>query len=50
MDGLGVEGLGLLAVERLLEREQAEGREEPSRTIGEKPLRTMLPIGGRPPL
>ena len=41
MDGHRVEGLGLLAVGRLLERVRAEEGGEPSRT--------MLPMGGRPP-
>ena len=42
MDGFGVGGLGLLAIECLLERVRAEG--------GGKLLRTILPMGGRPPL
>ena len=42
MDGLGAKGLGLLIVERLLEQVRAEG--------GGELLRTMLPIGRRPPL
>ena len=42
VDGGGVEGLGLPAVGRLLERVRAEGGGELSRTI--------LPMGGRPPL
>ena len=42
MDGFGVGGLSLSTVERLLERVRAEERGELSRTI--------LPIGGRPPL
>ena len=38
--GLRAEGLGLLAIERLLERVRAEEGGEPSKT--------MLPMGGRP--
>ena len=41
-DGLRMEVIGLLAVEHLLEQVRAEGGRELSRT--------MLPIGGRPPL
>ena len=41
VDGCGVEGLGLPAVRRLLERVRAEGGGELSRT--------MLPMRGRPP-
>ena len=41
MDGLGVEGLGLLTVECLLEQVREEG--------GRELLKIMLPIGGRPP-
>lgn len=40
-NGLGAKGLGLLVVERLLEQVRAEG--------GEELLRTMLPMGERPP-
>ena len=42
MDGFGVGGLGLPIVERLLEQGRAELRGELFRTI--------LPMGGRPPL
>ena len=41
MDGFRAEGLGLLALEFLLERVRVKG--------GGEPLRTMLSIRGRPP-